>query len=111
MAAETVIGRKAERALLDEMLASSEAEMLALYGRIFDRADGVINLCELKYGRDRFVVTKKYAAELKTKVETFEHVTKTRKKVVLTLVCPLGLEANAWSKDLVDRVVTIDALL
>lgn len=78
---------------------------------LFDRADDAINLCELKYARTPFTVTKAYARELATKVEVFERVTKTRKKIVLTLVSPLGVAENVWSKDLVQRVVTIDPFM
>lgn len=76
---------------------------------LFDRADDAINVCEIKYAREPFVVTKAYARELRTKLDVFESVTKTRKKIILTLVSPGGVTENAWSKDLVDRAVTIDA--
>ncbi|MBX3226482.1 MAG: ATP-binding protein [Labilithrix sp.] len=78
---------------------------------LFDRADDSINVCELKYGREPYVVTKAYARELQTKLEVFERVTKTRKKIILTLVSPRGLVDNAWSRGLVERVVTIDPLM
>ena len=48
---------------------------------------------------------------MKTKVDVFERVTKTRKKIVLTLVSPLGIAENAWSTDLVGRVVTIERFM
>lgn len=78
---------------------------------LFDRADDAINLCEIKYARAPYAVTKAYARELKTKVDVFERVTKTRKKIVLTLVSPLGIAENAWSTDLVGRVVTIERFM
>ncbi len=77
---------------------------------LFDRDDGVINLCELKYCKDRFVVTRAYAGELKDKIAIFEQQTRTKKEVHLTLVTTHGLRPNAWSEDLVDSVVTADEL-
>jgi len=77
---------------------------------LFDRADGVINLCELKYSQDVFQVDKRYAEELKEKILIFEKNTRTRKDVFLTLVTTHGLKRNAWSEDLVHHVVTMDAL-
>jgi AAA+ ATPase superfamily predicted ATPase len=77
---------------------------------LFDRRDGVINLCELKFSTEPFVVHKQYARELKEKVALFEEHTKTRKRVILTLVAPFGLKSNAWSEDLIEQVVNGDAL-
>lgn len=77
---------------------------------LFDRADGIINLCELKYCSDEYVVTKSYARELKRKLEVFERQTRTKKDVCLTLVTTHGLRHNAWSRDLIASVVTADEL-
>ena len=48
---------------------------------LFDRADGVINLCELKHCQDVFQVDKRYAAELKEKILIFEKQTRTKKDI------------------------------
>ena len=77
---------------------------------LFDRRDAVINLCELKFSDGPFVVSKAYAKELKEKVQLFEQHTKTKKRVILTLVAPFGLKANTWSEDLIERVVDGEAL-
>jgi len=77
---------------------------------LFDRSDDVINLCEVKFTRDPFTVTKAHARELREKIALFERHTKTTKRVVLTLVAPAGLKRNTWSEDLVDRVVDAKAL-
>ena len=78
---------------------------------LFDRTDGVINLCELKFSQGPYVLTKAYASELRQKIEIFETRTKSRKRCVLTMVCPFGLKPNAWSEDLVDVVVDGTMLL
>lgn len=77
---------------------------------LFDRRDGVINLCEMKFSTQPFVVTKSYARELKHKLDVFEARTRTTKRIILTLVAPLGLKPNTWSEDLVDQVLSADAL-
>jgi AAA+ ATPase superfamily predicted ATPase len=77
---------------------------------LFDRADGIINLCELKYAEDRFVVDKRCARELADKVAIFETKTGTKKDVHVTLVTTHGLKPNSWSEDLISNVVTVDAL-
>ena len=78
---------------------------------MFDRHDDVIILCEMKFSQEPFVITKSYARELREKITVFEESTKTRKRVVLTLVSPHGLKRNTWSEDLVDRVLDAKALL
>ena len=77
---------------------------------LFDRADGVINLCELKFSRDDFVITKAYSRQLKRKLEIFETHTKTKKQVFLSLVTTHGLKTNIWSEDLIHNVVTAQSL-
>jgi len=57
------------------------------------------------------VVTKTYATELREKICLSERYTRTRKRVVLTLVAPNGLKRNPWSEDLVDQVIDASALL
>jgi len=78
---------------------------------LFDRRDDVINVCEMKFSREPFVVTKAHARALRDKITTFETRTKTKKRVVLTLVCPAGMAKNIWSDDLVDDVLDIEALM
>ena len=78
---------------------------------LFERRDGVINLCEMKFAKEPFVITKAYARELRDKVALFEAQTKTKKRVVVTLVAPFGLKQSTWSEDLVEQVVDQTALL
>lgn len=76
---------------------------------VIDRADGVINLCEIKYAAEPYSITKSYARELREKVAIFEEQTRTKKEVHVTLVTPEGLKRNVWSEDLITNVVDADA--
>ncbi|MDR1798328.1 MAG: ATP-binding protein [Bifidobacteriaceae bacterium] len=58
---------------------------------VIDRADGVINLCEMKYTAGEFQVDAATERALRTKVETFRQQTGTRKALHLTLVTTYGL--------------------
>ncbi len=78
---------------------------------LFDRADGVITLCEIKHASDDFVISKQYARALHDKIEIFRNRTGTRKQISLVLVTTHGLKRNLWSEDLIDGVVTADAML
>jgi len=62
---------------------------------ILERADNVINLCELKYSSEAFAIDKDYEKELARKLATFAGVTKTRKAVHLTLITANGLVRNS----------------
>ncbi len=77
---------------------------------IIDRRDQVISLCEIKFSKDPFVITKSYRAELEKKIAAFRMATKTRKSVFLTMITTFGLEENKHSLGFVQNSVTMDAL-
>jgi len=76
---------------------------------VLERSDNVINLCEMKYSRGPFLITKSYAEELKRKVAVFEQVENPRKAVHLTLVTTEGVVHNEnWNQ--VQSEVTLEKL-
>jgi uncharacterized protein len=77
---------------------------------LIDRRDEVICLCEIKFSKDPYIITKAYRAELEKKISTFRTETKTRKTVFLTLVTTFGLQENKNSIGLVQNIVTMDHL-
>lgn len=77
---------------------------------IIDRRDQVINLCEMKYSINPYVIDKKYADELRNKVGTFKTETNTRKSVFLTMITSFGVQPNMHSIGLVQNSITMDAL-
>ena len=64
---------------------------------IIDRKDDTINLCEIKYSKDEFEITKDYAEKLSNKVRTFINSTGTRKTILLTMITTYGIVPNAHS--------------
>lgn len=76
---------------------------------LIDRADQVVNICEMKYTVGKFMIDKKYSAILKNKVQRLYDVTKTRKAVVLTMISANGLTANAYANE-VSTILTADDL-
>jgi uncharacterized protein len=77
---------------------------------VIDRRDQVVNLCEMKYSINQFIIDKKYAEELRNKIGTFKHETKTRKSIFLTLITTFGLQQNSHSAGLVQNSLTMDIL-
>lgn len=75
---------------------------------LIDRADGIINLCEMKYYDGKFVVSKKIADELEQKAKVFKEQSKTNKPIHITLVAPEG--AIEKSSQIISNVLTTDDL-
>jgi AAA+ ATPase superfamily predicted ATPase len=77
---------------------------------LIDRADGCINLCEMKFAEGPFVIDKRYAAILRQRRDTFRRETGTTKSLFLTFVTSNDVKRNAYGLELVDASVTLDAL-
>jgi len=77
---------------------------------LIDRRDDCINLCEMKFSDGEFAIDKRYAAELRNKVQAFREVTRTRKTVFLTMVTTYGVKDNAYRTELVASSVEMAAL-
>jgi uncharacterized protein len=77
---------------------------------LIDRDDNVINVCEIKFYNTKFNIDKKYAEELKNKVDTFANSTKTNKSIFITFISTYGLKENQYSKQLVQNNLTLEHL-
>ena len=76
---------------------------------LLDRSDGVINLCEMKFAKDKFEITANDDKELRRKVSTFESKTATRKAVTTVMITSYGLVRNEWA-NAIPCQVTMDDL-
>ena len=77
---------------------------------LFDRNDGIVNLCEIKYANDMFCVDKKYALCLSTKIESYKKVTKTKKQIVMSMITTYGLKKSSHLAGLVWSDASADKL-
>ena len=77
---------------------------------LFDRDDGAITLCEIKYTISPFIIDKEYAKKLQRKVEVFSTRTKTDKQLFIAFIASSGLKPTMYSEELVSNVVTLDHL-
>lgn len=76
---------------------------------LIDRADRVVNICEMKYCNDDFVITSSYDRELRHKMALFAQETNCKKALHLTLITTYGLKHNIyWGR--VQRLITMDDL-
>ncbi len=77
---------------------------------LIDRNDHVINLIEIKFYNETFILTKSYAASLRAKMSIFRHKTKTKKYLNWVLLTTFGLTHNQHSLGLIENVLTLDDL-
>lgn len=77
---------------------------------VIDRADNIINLCEMKFYNAPFAITKSYAAEIRNKLNVFQASTGTSKNLFLTMMTTHGLHQNSYSLELVQNQLLIDCL-
>lgn len=76
---------------------------------LIDRKDETINICEMKYAKDKFEITKDYEAKLINKTNTFANSTETKKTLLLTMISTYGVKVNAHS-GIVQSEITLDDL-
>ncbi len=77
---------------------------------LIDRADGVINLCEIKFTNGTYKLTSAYKSKLRERVNTFSEITKNRKSIYLTLITTYGLNNQDSHLDVIQNVLTLDDL-
>ncbi len=87
--------------------AKGSKEQGAQIDLLFDRDDGAVTLCEIKYSSKQFIIDKSYAKQLVSKMRVFETKTKTKKELFFAMVTTIGLKKNIWSEDLVTSEVTL----
>lgn len=88
---------------------SNSKENGAQIDLLFDQSDSII-LCEIKLTKEKFSIDKSYAQILEQKLETFRIVTRTKKELFLVIISANGLKENAYSRKLVNKVVTLSDL-
>lgn len=77
---------------------------------LLDRADHSINLCEMKFASAEFVIDKKYAGGLDTKVNVFKEQTKTKKTIFPTMITTYGTKQNIYYTGRIVSEVTMEDL-
>lgn len=76
---------------------------------LIDRSDRIINLCEIKFSIDRFVIDPDYAMRLRDRRALFISATKTRRTPLITFITTYGILPNQHSS-VVQHEITLDAL-
>lgn len=88
----------------------SKKEKGAQIDLVIDRNDHVINLFEIKFYNEEFILTKDYADKLRKKMSVFRQATKTKKQLFYMLITTFGLKENQHSLGLIVKALTLDDL-
>ncbi|MCD8207909.1 MAG: ATP-binding protein [Bacteroidales bacterium] len=75
---------------------------------LIDRRDQTIDLCEMKFSRGKFEITKQYDEHLRERAESFRTSTKTRKALHQTFVTTYGLKENQYVGNIHSQVLLDD---
>lgn len=72
---------------------------------LIDRDDNVINVCEMKWASEEFVIQKTDDADIKNKVSALERETGTKKAIHITMVTTYGVKHNMYYDEIQSEVV------
>ena len=87
--------------------AKSKNEDGAQIDLLIDRNDQCVNICEMKFTEGEFSIDKRYARDLRRKLDVFKRRTKTNKSVFTTLVTSHGVKGNDYASELVASEVSL----
>lgn len=76
---------------------------------IIDRADRVINLCEIKFSIEKYSITKEYAEKLRDRMSYFREAVGTKKTLINTFISTYGILPNRNSS-ICQSEITMDGL-
>jgi AAA+ ATPase superfamily predicted ATPase len=77
---------------------------------LLDRKDKIINVCEMKFANDEYVITKSYADELDNKLKIFQAETKVKSTIFPTMITTYGVKKNSYAVGRVQNEVAMDDL-
>ena len=88
----------------DDEMKGAQIDML------IDRGDKAINVCEIKFNENPYIITKNYAQEMRLKMTAFNHFTKNKKTIFTTFITAGGLVQNSEANALLQSTITLDDL-
>ena len=74
---------------------------------VIDRADNVVNICEMKFSTDKYEITKQDDENLRHKAASFIEFSKSRKSPHLVMVTPYGI-TNGMYRFSVQKVIKLN---
>ena len=75
---------------------------------VIERSDRIINLCEIKFSAEPYLITKDYEMKLRERMALFKEATSTRKSVVTTMITTYGILRGIHSGVVQSEVIMDD---
>ena len=75
---------------------------------IIERRDRVINLCEMKFSVEEYVIDKDYDTVLRNKMDSFRRLANDRASLQLTMITTYGVRRNMYSNRIQSQVMLDD---
>ena len=77
---------------------------------LFDRDDGAVTICEIKYNAEPFIIDKSYASILQNKIEVYKKQTRSDKQIFIAIITSSGLKSTMYSEELITNQVGLSDL-
>ncbi len=77
---------------------------------VIDRDDDVVNLCEIKFYNEEFVIDADYLKKLRNKENEFRKARKSKKGIYTAFITTWGVKENQYSNAIVSNNLTMEAL-
>ena len=77
---------------------------------LLDRSDHCINICEIKFSVNEYVIDKEVAEQLDHKIEAFLEQTKIRKTIFATMITTKGTKHNIYYTGRIVKEITMKDL-
>ena len=77
---------------------------------LIDRKDNCINVCEMKFTDNEYVIDKTYAQAIQHKINIFKEATRTKKTLFFTLISPYTCKDNEYKTRWIDKELGMNAL-
>lgn len=87
---------------------SSLSEKGSQIDLLIDRKDQTINICEIKFSTEKFLINKSYEENLRNKITAFKQETKTKKATHLTMITTYGVQQNKYSGSVQKEIILND---
>lgn len=77
---------------------------------VIDRADDIVNLCEIKFYNDEFSIDANYLKKLRKKESEYRSSTRSKKSIYTNIISTWGLTPNQYSQAIVAKNITMSYL-
>ena len=76
---------------------SKESSVAAQIDLLIERADNLINLCEIKYSSQPYTISKEEEMRIRNRIADFTEETGTRHGILTTMITTFGIRQNVHS--------------